>query len=161
VAFGLHDRLPAVRGLDRRELRGAVAHDLREPQENPPAILCRRRAPWTVVEGGARRTHRAVDVGRPGVRRPGNRLRGCRIDRVERAGGLRRDDLAVDVKLIRFHRLETPTIFTCSNRCKVAPPRRGRMTRFAVTAALLLIVSHTAAAQDARATFAVGTASAA
>jgi len=35
------------------------------------------------------------------------------------------------------------------------------MTRFAVTAALLLTVSHTAAAQDARATFAVGTASAA
>ena len=35
------------------------------------------------------------------------------------------------------------------------------MTRFAVTAALLLIVSHPAAAQDARATFAVGTASAA
>ena len=68
VVLGFDDRLAAVSRLELGQLAGAGAHDVGELEQNPPALLSRRRLPGPVVERGARRP-RPPDPRRPGWRR--------------------------------------------------------------------------------------------
>ena len=103
VELGLDDRLAAVARLELGQLVGAVADDLRELEEDAAAVLRRRVLPRTLVERGARGVHGAIDVGGRRVGHARDDLGRRRIDDVDRGGRLRRDEFAVDVKLVGLH----------------------------------------------------------
>src|SRR3989442_191348 len=80
------------------ELIRAVADDIRQLEQDPPAILRGRVLPRPLVERRARGFDRLVDVGGARVRHAANRLAGRRIDDVERFGRRRRDEFAVYIE---------------------------------------------------------------
>ena len=84
VVLGFDDRLAAVSRLELGQLAGAGADDLGELEQDPPALLRRRRLPRSVVERGARGGHRPIDVGPVGVGHAADDLAGGRIDHLER-----------------------------------------------------------------------------
>ena len=96
---GLLDRLPAVQGLQHRELARALLKDARDPEEvlRP---LCRGDGRPAVVVGVAGGLHGEVDVLGAGLGDLGEHLLGCRADRREVLARLRLDQLAADVEAV-------------------------------------------------------------
>ena len=85
VELGSTIGLPLLSVSSSAQLGGAVAHDLREPEEDPAALL-RRRRPSTGPSSNARArgVDGAADVVRVAIRRPRDQLLGRRIDDVDR-----------------------------------------------------------------------------
>ena len=67
VELGLHDRLARVQGLELGQLRQLLPDLLREAQQDAAAFLAGDVAP-AALERAPGRAHRAIDVGRAGVR---------------------------------------------------------------------------------------------
>ena len=96
---GLPDRLAVVQPLEHRQLAGALLQDAGDPEEVLAALARRHLRPDAVVRA-ARRLHRAVDVGGPGLGDLGEHLLGRRVDRLERVAVDRVDELAVDEQAV-------------------------------------------------------------
>src|SRR4029077_9981829 len=112
VELRLDNRLGAVARLDVGQFAGAISYDLRQLEEQAAAVVGGRVLPRPFVEGRPRGLHCGVHVLRVSVRRLRNDFGGGWVDDVDGVSGGRVDVLAVDVKLVWFHRHQTTTIFT-------------------------------------------------
>ena len=104
VVLGLDDRLARVDGLELGELAPARADPLRQPEQDPAALLRAHALPAALVEGAVRRLDRAVDVLRAAGRHVGDHALGGGVVDVEGLAALGIDELAVDVHLVRGDR---------------------------------------------------------
>src|SRR5262249_42173411 len=127
------------------------------------AILRGCLLPRSLVERAARRADGAFDVRGRRIGHDGEALAFRRLDDFKQVRALRRDELAIDVKGVGLHGRQSDTIFTWRKRCTVAPMPRLRFGLVLIALAAsptdpVRVVLH---AQDARASFTVGTATAA
>jgi hypothetical protein len=100
VGARLRHRLAAVPRLEPRQLVAVVGDRARQGGELAP-LLGRRAASPRTVEGGPRRTHRGVDVGRTAACDRGERLAVGRIEHRQRLAAHRRDKAPADEVLRR------------------------------------------------------------
>ena len=110
------DRFAAIHRFEHGQLARFFLNQARDAIEIFPALASRHFAPGLVVSA-PRRFHREINIARIAFRDLGQLFFRRRIDRIEIFAGLRRNEFAVDEKLIALLQLDVVVRF-----------RRGRVT---------------------------------